>query len=158
MHLIPKTCLTTFVFISLITYSLSAQNKGRPGNDEPSKKISLAEFNKRVDRAVFQLKTKKLLAISDSDHINIIKCWNTITFSRKSLYLGLHHRVAKQRFNGIRYKQLEILASYENYVVNLEKIYPETDWGRGGGIYFVKLRVAHAGSPTEDSMYDVLSH
>jgi hypothetical protein len=133
-------------------------------NSDSSKAITLAEFNERVDRALMLLKTKPLPKISDTDHVNIMMCWNTIFMAgvknQKPKIIKLSdgkHEVYlfKQRFSGGRYKKLNKMIDKVDYTANLTKIYPEWSHSRGMGVFFTKLQMAMYGTPEPYAVFDV---
>ena len=102
-----------------------------------SKKITWAEFNQRVDRATMLLQTKELSAISDSDHVNIMMCLNTIFLGARFL----------KGFNDAKCKILQYVAHEKDYSGNIGKVYPDWLWSRGMGQYYPKLKMELYGTP-----------
>jgi hypothetical protein len=113
-----------------------------------SKKISLAEFEQRVDRATALLTAKPLLAIADSDQVNIIMCLNTIAMTREQPFSP------QPRFKGERYDNLEMAKYRRDYERSMMKIYEYTP-NRGAGIYFKKLDIELYGTPHLYSLFEV---
>jgi len=101
------------------------------------KKISWAEFHRRVDRATEHVQSKQLSAISDSDHVNIMMCLNTIFLSSDF----------DKRFDDARCKRLISFAHEKDYSNNIAKVYPEPLFNRGMGLYFPKLNMELYGTP-----------
>lgn len=116
-------------------------------NGERSKKITLIEFQNRVDRATLVLKTKRLSAISDTEHINIIKCLNTIRYVNGSLI--------EPKFNGTKYQYFEAIIEKKDYCRDITKVYPRYSWNTGMGYYLKKLKIELGGLPSPNSMFDV---
>ncbi|MEO6520326.1 MAG: hypothetical protein ABIN91_01505 [Mucilaginibacter sp.] len=134
--------IAAFLFICSNTFA----QKGKVDVDL-RKKITQDNFNNRVDRAIHFLQTKQLNKISDTDHINIMMCLNTITFTHKENF--------DRRYNTSRYKQLERIAEKVKYAHNIIKVY--TDWtaNRGMGYYFPKLKMELYGTPNLYAMFEV---
>lgn len=125
------------------------QNADKHFNLDSSKTISLIEFNHRVDRATELLKTKELLAISDSDHINIMMCLNTIFMVHKKYSI-------EQVFTGGRYTELETVERKVNYEKDIVKVYPKYVWSRGMGYYFTELKMELYGTPHRYAIFNVV--
>lgn len=113
-----------------------------------ARKISLNEFEQRVDRATALLTAKPLLAIADSDQVNIIMCLNTIAMTREQPFSP------QPRFKGERYDNLETAKYRRDYERSMMKIYEYTP-NRGSGIYFKKLDIELYGSPHLYSLFEV---
>jgi hypothetical protein len=152
------------LLISSISFKSFAQT-ARPDFDiDSSKTITLTEFDQRVDRAIILLKTKKLYQISDTDHVNIMMCWNTIFMSGVKKHKpqiiklsdGKHEfYLFKQRFSGGRYKKLDKMIDKIEYTDSLRKIYPEWSPSRGMGVFFPKLQMAMYGTPEPYAVFNV---
>ncbi|HEY9001384.1 MAG TPA: hypothetical protein VIM89_08520 [Mucilaginibacter sp.] len=148
---------------SLFYFKSIGQNIQPKINRDSSKTITLAEFNQKVDRGILLLKTKPLAEISDSDHVNIMMCWNTIFMAmvkngRYTIkYNGerLTFPKYKKRFSVGRYHKLEKMIDKIEYTVNLGKIYPEWSPSRGMGVYFDKLQMAIKGTPEPYAVFNV---
>ena len=93
--------IITLVFFLTINSSFGQEAKVDFDRNK-SKRISLSEFHRRVDRATKLLKTKELSAISDNDHINIMMCLNTILIGNLP--------DSDKRVNDIRYKKLKAIS------------------------------------------------
>ncbi|MCR8558791.1 hypothetical protein KXD93_14125 [Mucilaginibacter sp. BJC16-A38] len=100
-------------------------------------KITWTEFHRRVDRATKLLQTKQLSAISDSDHVNIMMCLN-------SIFLSSHF---DKRFNDSLCKTLLSIAHKKDYRYNIGKVYPEWLFNRGMGRYYTKIKMELYGTP-----------
>jgi hypothetical protein len=137
------------LFVLLSNNKSFGQNTDKNFNRDSSKTISLVEFNYRVDRAAELLKTKELSAISDTDHINIMMCLNTIFMVRKK------HSI-EQVFTGSRYKELETLADKLKYGPSLSKVYTKVIPNRGMGFYFPQLKMELYGTPYRYAIFNVL--
>jgi hypothetical protein len=161
-RLILKTLI--LLWFSLFSFKSFAQT-ARPDFDiDTSKTITLTEFNQKVDRAVILLKTKPLNEISDTDHVNIMMCWNTIFMAfvkvgLKTVRLNDSEKVTlqnyKKRFTGGRYHKLEKVIGKVKYTANLIKIYPEWSRSRGMGVFFAKLQMAVYGTPEPYAVFNV---
>jgi hypothetical protein len=142
-----KRCFPLLILILIVVFTIE-DSWGQQTNvkfRETPKRITLVEFNHRVDRATKLLETKELSAISDADHINIMMCLNTIAFN---LY---DH---KNKLN-IRYKELETVADQKEYSRNIIKVYPKWVPNRGLGYYFPKLKMELDGTPMPYAMFEV---
>ncbi|EHQ27645.1 hypothetical protein [Mucilaginibacter paludis] len=150
MHSIRKYVVLYLIWTGFLQFSKSfGQDADKSFNRDSSKTISLIEFNHRVDRAAELLKTKKLAAIADSDHINIMMCLNTIFMVRKK------HSMEKA-FTGGRYMKLEIIDLKVNYEKDIIKVYPKYTWNRGMGYYFPELKMELYGTPMPYAIFNVL--
>jgi hypothetical protein len=142
MHLIKKC----FAFLLITASLLFANNKSfgqlsKGGfNPDSSQTISLTEFNNRVERAIKLLQTETLSAISDTDHINIMMCLNTVFMTHK-------RGTFVKRFSGNMYEQLEMIAHKKNYDRDITNVYPDYIPNRGMGYYFPKLKMELYGTP-----------
>ena len=146
---VKKICGIIF-FIIAISVSNICQAQMHPSAAllaKPPKRITLSQFNSRVDRAYTLLSTKKLSDISDTDHINIIMCLNTI---------GIYEYGREQGSSGDnRYIKLEILSLQINYNRDILKIYSHV-FSAGMGYYFPKLKVALYGTPNDYSIFEII--
>jgi len=162
--------LTRLAFILLplllICFESFSQTTRSKFNRDSSQRISLTEFNQRVDRAVNLLQTKRLAEISDTDHINIMMCFNTIFMTPakdngpkiaelKNGDATLIMYAGKQRFSGGRYEQLLNLIENGEYFQDIEKVYPESRPNRGMGTFFPKLQMEIGGTPEAYALFTV---
>jgi hypothetical protein len=162
--IIRKKFILIFLFIcSGISHEVYGQGAETKIDVDQWQKISLTEFNSRIDRAIELLETKQISEISDIDQISIIKCLNTVFMippkefkpvadSIKDIY---KRSSAFQRFSGGRYEALQRLADEKQYDRNLTKKYPDFIPDRGMGFYFKKLQIELYGTPHHMSMYNV---
>ncbi|MCR8562014.1 hypothetical protein KXD93_30445 [Mucilaginibacter sp. BJC16-A38] len=128
----------TVVLLFTIKNSFGQQQQFIPDSAHNiPKKITWTEFHSRVDRAVKLLQTKELSAISDSDHVNIMLCLNTIFLGNRFL----------KGFNDARCKRLLYVANEKDYKNNIGKVYPEWLFNRGMGQYYPKLKMELYGTP-----------
>lgn len=116
---------------------------------KPPKRISLSQFNSKVDRAYTLLSTKKLSDISDSDHINIMMCLNTIDINK--------YGRKPNDLKGNRYLKLEILSLQKNYNRDILKIYSYVI-NTGMGYYFPKLKMALYGAPNDYARFEIIDY
>jgi hypothetical protein len=144
------TILITICFSCFCKNSFG-QNPNKTFNRDSSKTITLLEFKQRVDRATELLKTKKLSAIPDTDHINIMMCLNTIFMTHP-----YKNGQFKARFEAAEYKNLEMIADKKNYSRDIVKVYPEWVPNRGMGYYFPKLKMELYGTPMRYAIFNVL--
>lgn len=135
-----------FAWLLLISNALVAQHR-HTINTSKSPEISLAEFNKRIERITLLLKTKNVKDISDADHINIMMCSNTIKFEYNNPCLVVAAR---------RYWLVLILLDKLKYSQELRTKYPKNDWSRGGGLYVDKLNMEIDGLPGDYAIFKVL--
>ncbi|WP_413669243.1 hypothetical protein ACEN9X_04300 [Mucilaginibacter sp. Mucisp86] len=139
------------ICVSCFCKNSLAQSPNETFNRDSSKTITLIEFKHRVGRATKLLKTEKLSAISDTDHINIMMCLNTIFMTH--LY---KNGLFEARFEAAEYKNLEILADKKNYSRDIVKVYSEWVPNRGMGYYFPKLKMELYGTPMRYAIFNVL--
>ena len=161
---LARSIMLAFV-LSLVCLKIFGQTTERQVlNRDSSQTILLEEFDQRVDRATMLLKTKKLSAISDSDHVNIMMCWNTIFMAgvksgeRYVRFNGEKFTLPnyKKRFSGGRYAKLEKMIDKIEYTTNLSRIYPDWLPSRGMGVFFVKLQMSMMGTPEPYSLFEVI--
>jgi hypothetical protein len=140
--------ITIFIILVIPCNKLLAQQTTDRLNLDSIKSISLNEFNYRIDRAIKLLRKKPLSTISDTDHINIMMCLNTI-------FMKHIPGSIEQRFKGGRYTEIEKLEKEKNYSRDIVKVY--SDWipDRGMGYYFKKLRMELYGTPHLYAMFEV---
>lgn len=118
--------------ISILSISTGFCQKASSFNRDSLKVISKVSFDKLVDASIDLLKTKKLSEISDSGHINIMMCLNTIFMTRDTSF--------QKRFTSERYKQLKQLVEQKKYSREITKVYPEWIPNRGMGFYFPNFK------------------
>lgn len=123
------------VALILLVSNGFAQKRDR---DTP-KNISQSQFDKLVDTSIVLLQNKKLSDISDSGHINLMMCLNTIFMA--------HDTDFNKLYKGGRYEQLEKVVNEKEYTRNITKVYPEWHANRGMGFYFPKLQMELYGTP-----------
>ena len=111
--------LSTICFILMGLYC-TGQNHSDTFNPDSSKSVSISTFNRIVDNSITLLQTKKLAEISDTDHINIMMCLNTIF-------------MINQRFTGGSYQKLVSICDRKKYAMNIIKVYP--NWIQSVGCY-----------------------
>jgi hypothetical protein len=145
--------LKKFILISLclltINLNVFAQSNEKKNYRDLSQTISLSEFNRRVERGIELLKTKSLSEISDTDHINIMMCLNTIIMTHKNDSL-------EPLFNSGRYTELEKIVIEKGYEEGIIKVYPNPTFNRGMGYYFPKLKMELYGTPMPYAVFKVL--
>jgi len=138
--------LTIIILVLFHNNSKGQTNEGKIKTDS-SKTITLSELNIRVDRAILLLKTKQLLEISDSDHINIMLCNNTI-----SHYIDKNLEI---RLIGGRYRRFMKMMDKTNYVTEILKVYPNYMSNKGLGWYFPELKMELNGLPGDYAMFNI---
>ena len=131
----------------MVIFKVNAQEVKKTKLDK-QKSISIKEFNQLIDSSIVLLKTKDLKEISDSNHIMIMMCLNTI---QMSVDTNLN-----DRFVGERYATLVSWETYnKNYMHNITKVYPNWIHNRGMGYYFPKLKMEVYGTPKLYAIFDV---
>ena len=109
-------------------------------NRDSSKHISQKDFDLLIDNCITLLQTKKLNAISDEQHIQIMMCLNTI-FMR--------------RLKAGHYDELEKISEETKYTRDIIKVYPNWVPNRGMGFYFPQLKMELYGTPSRYAIYDI---
>ena len=109
-------------------------------NRDSSKHISQKDFDLLVDECIKLLQTKKIFAISDAQHIQIMMCLNTIFM--RSLKTG-------------RYDELNKISEEKKYTRAIKKVYPNWIPNRGMGFYFPELKMELYGTPFQYAVYDI---
>jgi hypothetical protein len=97
--------------------ALMAQENRRMTSLDSSRTITLSQFNRLIDSCTFLLRTTPILKISDSGHIDIIKCSNTIEFAYDQLF-------REKRFKAARYQDFMRLLLSKKYLSKIREIYP----------------------------------
>ena len=150
MQFLKKRLVLFFTITGLLVTNKSFSQLSKVGFDRDSSQlISLTDFNHRVNRAIQLLETKKITAISDTDHVNIMMCLNTIIFT------PISHRIDGNRFTGHEYLRLEKIADKKNYVRDIIKVYPDYKFNRGMGYYFPSLKMELYGTPNAYALFEV---
>ncbi|MCR8559059.1 hypothetical protein KXD93_15490 [Mucilaginibacter sp. BJC16-A38] len=129
----------------IVQMSFGQQPELDSASNKPTR-IMLAEFHRRIDRATRLLLTRKLSAISDKDHVNIMMCLNTIF---------LNDRV--KTFNDAECKRFLAVANKKDYRNKIGKVYPEWLFNRGMGQYYPKLKMELYGTPNMYATFEVLN-
>jgi hypothetical protein len=105
------------------------------------------QFDSLVNKSISVLKTQKLVAIKDKDHIDIIRLYNTSFMAPPNLYT-MCDTMALKKFNQ--------LLSETKYLENITKIYPDWIPSRGMGFYISKLQIEFGGTPHGRSYFSVI--
>lgn len=100
--------------------------------------LSKAKFDMLVDSCTTLLETKKVSEISDSGHIYIILCANTIFYTRTP-----ESRYFDKRFAGGRYGRFDDILNQSSYIRKLGERYRYES--TGSGICYPKLDVFSGG-------------
>ncbi len=132
----------------LLTSHGVAQSDSVKFNPDSSKSISISAFDSLFNNSITLLKTKDLADISDSGHIEIMMCYNTIKFTRIKPGFEL-------RFADDKYQELDSLFIEKDYMHNIIKVFPEWMPNRGLGFYFPKLKMEVYGTPRAYAMFRV---
>ena len=150
MHYIGTwfTAMTLITCFGLVTTHGIAQTNSAGFNPDSSKSISVSSFDSLVSNSIVLLKTKDLSEISDSGHVNIMMCLNTIIFTKRKPSF-------RNRFTDDKYQRLVRLSEEKGYSRNIIKIYPKWIPNRGMGFYFPKLKMEVYGTPRAYAMFDV---
>ena len=144
--------ILVFTFLFLIVINCDSQTEVTISNlDSFSITITLYQFNNLVDSCTHLLQNKNLSEISDSGHIYIIMCGNTIFYTR------IKNRF-QQRFDGDRYERFEAILENDSasYIHEITKIYPDWRMNAGVGIYFPKLNIEFGGRLHRHSLFRVI--
>ena len=136
------------ICIVLMGLYCTGQNHSSNFNLDSSKEVSLATFNRIVDNSIIILQTKKLSQISDTDHINIMMCLNTI-------FIVTQKGSFQKRFTGGNYQKLVSICDEKKYIRNIIKVYPNWIPIRGMGYYFPKLKMELYGTPRLYAIFTV---
>jgi hypothetical protein len=139
-------CIIAILLLAAMP-GLQAQESKVIANADSPRTIPLSQFNRLIDSCAFVLRTTPTSKITDSGHICIIKCLNTIEFTHVQ-----HSR--EQRFRGSRYQDFMKLLIRKNYLSKIEEMYAMDKWSSRSGYYFPKLRVAY-NNPEDDSILKV---
>ena len=142
LQLLPTIC---FLLMGLYC---AGQNHSSKFNPASSKTVSLATFNYIVNKSIALLRTKKLAEISDTDHIDIMMCLNTI-------FMATQKDSFQKRFTGGNYQKLVRISEETEYTKNIIKIYPNWTENRGMGYYFPKLKMELYGTPQSYALFNV---
>lgn len=154
------------LLFSLLYLKSFGQTKQSKFNRDSSKTITLVEFNQRVNRGIFLLKTKTLSTISDTDHISMMMCYNTIFMTSlkehgekiSELQNGDAKIIAyqlKQRFSGGQYDKLFNMMDNRLYFDEIRKLYPKWIPNRGMGMYFPEIQMEIGGTPMRYAIFTV---
>jgi len=134
-----KIFLATVCFF-FATFFCTGQADNTKLNPDSSKTISKVAFDNLVDTCIKLLQTKQLLKITDSGHIDIMMCLNTILV---------------RQLTGGRYDKLKTIANEKNYTKDIIKIYPDWIPNKGMGFYFPKLKMELYGTPRLYAVFNV---
>ncbi len=126
--------------LSPVTAQCVAQSNSANFNRNVSRAISVSSFDSLVSHSIVLLETKELSQISDSDHIKIMMCLNTITFT-------IIKHSFKKRFTDEKYQRFIRLSEEKGYPWSLVNIYPKWFPNRGMGLYFPQLKMEVYGTP-----------
>jgi hypothetical protein len=137
-----KTILITFIAV-FISGSFYGQTTDVILNLDSACSITQKQFENITVKYTKLLKTKKLSQISDSDHTEIIRLYNTtLKASEKSL-----ENILFAYFINAFYA-----ASYETEIM---KLYPDYTDSFGKGHYFIKLKIELGGLLHKRSFYTI---
>lgn len=64
-------------------------------------------------------------------------------------------RSSDRRFNDDRCRKLETVADEKEYRRNINKVYPQSIFSRGMGLYYPKLKMELYGTPNPYATFDV---
>jgi hypothetical protein len=123
------------LFLAVMWRVKAQENKVISNLDSPQT-VTLSQFNRLIDSCTFLLRTTPISKISDSGHIYIIKCSNTIEYASVQ-------KSGERRFKGSRYQDFMKLLLKKNYLYKIAAIYPIDKWNSRSGYYFTKLRVGY---------------
>lgn len=131
-------CRSICLVVLLFSMFTSIAQRSSVSNRDKPLEISRSKFDKLVDTSIVLLENNKLSDISDSGHINIMMCLNTIFMA--------HDFNSKPLFKGGRYDKLQVIVEKKEYTRNITKVYSYT-YNRGMGYYFPKLDMELYGTP-----------
>lgn len=109
--------------------------------------ISKMQFDSLVDVSIHLLKTKRIGAINDEQHIVIMMCLNTIPLA--------FTKQLEPRFQGGRYDELKTIAERKKYDEKIIRVYHIRKLNKGHGWYFPSLQMELGGSPAPYAWFDV---
>ena len=144
MKLLRVFLIQMVLMISII--ECHGQSKAK-FNADSLKFITQKKFDKIINNSICLLENKKLADISDSEHINIMMCLNTIFMT--------HIYTLKEKFKTGIYQKFYQLTEEKNYSGNIIKVYPEWIPNRGMGFYFPKLKMELQGTPRLYAWYQI---
>lgn len=110
------------------------------------------------------LKTRSLSSISDTDHISMMICYNTIfmtIFKDREREIAESHNnkdtidVFAHRLSGSRYDKLFTMMDSRLYFDQIIKVYPKWKDNRGLGMFFPKLQMEMGGTPESYAIFKV---
>lgn len=145
------TQCTSFLFLTAFLL-LGQRSSGQRNRINELRKVNI-NFDSTVtitkvqlDSIIFKsttlLKTKKLSEISDQDHIDIARLYNTALVSISSDSFSL--------------TQFSELLSDKEYMQNITNVYPDWIPSRGMGFYFPKVQIELGGTPHAISYFTVV--
>lgn len=132
-------CRSIFLVALLFSVFMGVGQKRSAVNRDKPQKIVRSKFDNLVDTSIVLLKNKKLSEISDSDHINIMMCLNT-------MFMAQDHYSGKPLYKGGRYDRLVDIIRKKDYTGGISKLY-QYSYNRGMGYYFPKLDMELYGTP-----------
>jgi len=109
--------------------------------------ISKTKFDSLVDGSILLLKTKRIGAINDEQHVVIMMCLNTIPLA--------HTKQLEPRFQGGRYDELNSIAERKKYDEKIIRVYRSWQPNKGRGYYFPSLQMELGGTPAPYAWFDV---
>lgn len=131
-------CRSIFLVAMILFISMQNGFAQKRDRDTP-KEISRSQFDKLVDTSIVLLQNKKLSDISDSGHINLMMCLNTIFMA--------HDTAFNKLYTGGRYERLKKVVAEKEYLRDITKVYSKWHPNRGMGFYFPKLDMELYGTP-----------
>ena len=138
------------ILITLIAVFISGSFYGQTTNVtinlDSTCSITQKQFENITLKYTQLLKTKKLSQISDNDHTEIIRLYNTtLKASEKSLEKELFFYFINAFYT----------ANYESEII---KLYPQYTDNLGKGHYFIKLKIELGGFLHRRSFYTIKDH
>ena len=148
VHLLPSTLL-------MLTGLLQTRNASAQFNDlalplaaldrDAMVLVDSARFHALAEHLCVKFKDVPLQQWSNQDHINLMRCANTIMFERR----------ATERFAGDTYQRLDSLINAKNYVEWITARYPKWIPNRGMGLYIPDLDMEMHGTPSLRGRFNV---
>jgi hypothetical protein len=111
-------------------------------NLDSSIQISRSDFDQRINWVTHLLREKSLHEINDEQHIEIMKCLNTLMM---------------RDLDDARYDEFNQAVVDTKYVTDIVKVYPNWIPNRGMGFYFPNLQMELYGTPRLYAYYDLLN-
>jgi len=107
--------------------------------------VDSTRFRALVEHLCLKFKDAPLETWSVEDHINLMRCANTMMFERR----------AGERYAGDPYQRLDAMIDAQNYVHWITERYPKWIPNRGMGLYIPDLDMEMGGTPSLRGRFNV---